>query len=179
MPSPSHITHHTPEAEERTRGIVSHHVIVRIRYQLSNSGAAKQGDTGAPEGDLPQREKHPPTTLERIFVWRNDVPPHLREVIRDHRVFRRGRAGMTTPRVLSTAAPNLVDGMMASHESDTIACRHRFRRRRARLAPSSRPILLWPLVTRPIKRSFTVANSETNRETNKRETKEKLDGRSP
>jgi len=95
---------------------------------------------------------------------------------------RRCGDGMTTPRVLSTAAPNLrrpsVDGM-ASRESGVIAWRHRFRRRRARLAPSSRPILLWPLVTSPIKRSFTVANSETNRETNKRETKEKLDGRSP
>ena len=61
-------------------------------YPLANSGAANTGDTGAPEGDLPQREKHPPTTLERIFVWRNDVPPHLREVIRDHRESFQARA---------------------------------------------------------------------------------------
>ena len=76
----------------------------------------------------------------------------------------------------SCAEPSV--GGMASRESGVIAWRHRFRRRRARLAPSSRPILLWPLVTSPINRSFAVANYETNRETNKRETKEKLDGRS-
>ena len=145
-------------------------------HPLANSGAANTGDTGAPEGDLPQREKHPPTTLERIFVWRNDVPPHLREVIRDHEsLFRRGRAGMTTPpSVVDGCAEPSVDGM-APRESGVIAWRHRFRRRRARLAPSSRPILLWPWVTSPIKRSFTVANSKQkekqNKKRNKRETR--------
>ena len=94
-------------------------------HPLSNSAAAKQGDTGAPEGDLRQREKHPPTTLET-----------LREVIRDHRVlFRRGHAGMTTPpSVVDGCAKPSVDGM-APQESGVITWRHRFRRRRARLAP--------------------------------------------
>ena len=50
--------------------------------------------------------------------------------------------GMTTPpSVVDGCAEPSVDGM-ASRESDAIAWRHRFRRRRARLAPSSRPILL-------------------------------------
>jgi len=81
-------------------------------------------------------------------------------VIRDHgESFQaRARRDDDTSSVVDGCAEPSVDGM-ASQESDVIAWRHRFRRRRARLAPSSRPILLWPLVTSPIKRSFTVANS--------------------
>ena len=132
--------HYAISQDRKAPGNVS---LCHCAHPLANSGAAKTGDTGAPEGDLPQREKHPPTTLERIFVWRNDVPPHLREVIRDHRESFQARARRDddTSSVVDGCAEPSVDGM-ASRESDVIAWRHRFRRRRARLAPSSRPILL-------------------------------------
>ena len=116
-------------------------------HPLASSGAANTGDTGAPEGDLPQREKHPPTTLERSrdlrvqgifysgrFLWR--------EVIRDHRESFQARARRDddTSSVVDGCAEPSVDGM-ASRESGVMAWRHRIRRRRARLAPSSRPKL--------------------------------------
>ena len=62
------------------------------------------GDTGAaPEGDLPQKEKHPPTTLGSLREGDQGSQSLLR----------RGRAGMTTPpSVVDTAAPEpSVDGM--------------------------------------------------------------------
>ena len=54
-----------------------------------------------------------------------------------------------TSSVVDGCAEPSVDGM-ASRESGVIAWRHRFRRRRARLASSSRPKLLWPWVTSPV-----------------------------
>ena len=74
-----------------------------------------------------------------------------------------------TSSVVDGCAEPSVDGM-APQESGIIAWRKRLRRRRARLAPSSRPILLWPWVTSPTKRSFIVANStsRTREETNLR-----------
>ena len=94
-------------------------------HPLSNSGAAKQGDTGAPEGGLPQREKTPTHR-----PWGFERGEHG-----SRSLFRRGRAGMTAP-------PNVADGCaepsvggMAPQESGAMALRHRPRRRRARLSP--------------------------------------------
>ena len=67
-----------------------------------------------------------------------------------------------TSSVVDGCADPPADGM-APRKSDVIAWRHRIRCRRARLEPSSRPILLWPWVTSPIKRGFTVANHQPNK----------------
>ena len=117
-------------------------------------------DTGAPEGDLPQREKHPPTTLYKFE--RGDQGSQS--------LFRRGRAGMTAPprSVVGGCAEPSVDGM-TPQESDGIAWRHRFRRHWARLAPfTSRHSC--GLGHQHNKANFIVAKPQTKRKQNKRET---------
>ena len=126
--SPMHHSAVPHTSTERTPVCVSL-LYVRIHFDKRSRHTRRHRRA---RGRPSSKEKHPPTTLESLSEGDQGSMGLLR----------RGRAGMTTPpSVVDGCAEPSVDGM-APQESGAISWRHRFRRRRARLAPSSRPILL-------------------------------------
>ena len=81
-------------------------VLVRIRLQRAEP--PRQATRRAQGRPSTEREKHPPTTLESFLCGGPSSSTACERGDQGSQsLFRRGRAGMTTPRVLSKAAPNL------------------------------------------------------------------------
>ena len=154
---------------ESPRGMFRLYLCAPASKQRSRQDRRHRRARGRPSTEK-KKNTHPPPLRDRE-IWEGKETFYSgrflwREVIRDHRESFQARARRDddTSSVVDGCAEPSVDGM-ASRKSDVIAWRHRFRRRRARLAPSSRPILLWPWVTSLV--NEVLLRQTTNKKRNK------------